>query len=207
MKRKIYTQLLEWKEKDQGSCAILLDGARRVGKSYIAEQFGKNEYKSYLLIDFAHLQREVRDIFENDLNDFDLFFSKLSAYYRKKLYRRESLVIFDEVQRLPQARELIKYLVADGRYDYMETGSLISLRMNVENIVIPSEEEHIEMFPMDFEEFLWASGDETTIPFLRECYEACRPLGQALHKRVMNDFRQYILTGGMPQAVEAYLRC
>ncbi len=206
MKRKIYTQLLEWKEKDQGSCAILLDGARRVGKSYIAEQFGKNEYKSYLLIDFAHLQREVRDIFENDLNDFDLFFSKLSAYYRKKLYRRESLVIFDEVQRLPQARELIKYLVADGRYDYMETGSLISLRMNVENIVIPSEEEHIEMFPMDFEEFLWASGDETTIPFLRECYESCRPLGQALHKRVMNDFRQYILTGGMPQAVEAYLR-
>lgn len=204
MKRKIYQRLLEWKEKDNGSCAVLLDGARRVGKSYIAEQFGKKEYKSYILIDFAHLQREVRDIFENDLNDLALFFNKLSAYYRTMLYRRESLIIFDEVQRFPEARQLIKYLVADGRYDYLETGSLISLRMNVENIVIPSEEEHIEMFPMDFEEFLWAMGDETTVPFLRECFEASRPLGQAIHKRVMNDFRQYILTGGMPQSIEAY---
>lgn len=205
MKRKIYDRLLEWKEKDNGSCALLLDGARRVGKSYIAEQFGKNEYKSYLMIDFAHLQNEVRDIFENDKNDFDLFFNKLAAYYRKPLYQRESLIIFDEVQRYPEARELIKYLVADGRYDYLETGSLISLRMNVENIVIPSEEEHVEMFPMDFEEFLWAMGDETTIPYLRQCLEELRPLGQTMHKRVMNDFRQYILVGGMPQAVEAYL--
>lgn len=204
MKRKIYNQLLEWKEKDKGSCALLLDGARRVGKSYIAEQFGKNEYKSYLLIDFAHLQREVRDIFENDINDFDLFFHKLAAYYRKTLYVRETLIIFDEVQRYPAARELIKYLVADGRYDYLETGSLISLRMNVEDIVIPSEEEHVEMFPMDFEEFLWAMGDETTVPYLQECFEELRPLGQAMHRRVMNDFRQYILVGGMPQAVEAY---
>lgn len=204
MKRKIYDRLLEWKEKDNGSCALLLDGARRVGKSYIAEQFGKNEYKSYILIDFAHLPGEVRDIFENDMNDFDLFFNKLSAYYRKILYKRESLIIFDEVQRYPKARELIKYLVADGRYDYLETGSLISLRMNVEDIVIPSEEEHVEMFPMDFEEFLWAMGDETTIPYLRECLELLRPLGQAMHRRVMNDFRQYILVGGMPQAVEAY---
>ena len=204
MKRKIYDRLLEWKEKDNGSCALLLDGTRRVGKSYIAEQFGKNEYKSYILIDFAHLPGEVRDIFENDMNDFDLFFNKLSAYYRKILYKRESLIIFDEVQRYPKARELIKYLVADGRYDYLETGSLISLRMNVEDIVIPSEEEHVEMFPMDFEEFLWAMGDETTIPYLRECLELLRPLGQAMHRRVMNDFRQYILVGGMPQAVEAY---
>lgn len=204
MKRKIYSRLLEWKEKDQGSCALLLDGARRVGKSYIAEEFGKKEYKSYLIIDFAHLPQEVRDIFESDKSDFDLFFSKLSAYYRKTLYRRESLIIFDEVQRYPEARELIKYLVADGRYDYMETGSLISLRMNVENIVIPSEEEHVEMFPMDFEEFLWAMGDETTIPYLRQCMEELRPLGQAMHRRVMNDFRQYILIGGMPQAVEIY---
>lgn len=204
LKRKIYDRLLEWKEKDNGSCALLLDGARRVGKSYIAEQFGKNEYKSYILIDFAHLPGEVRDIFENDMNDFDLFFNKLSAYYRKILYKRESLIIFDEVQRYPKARELIKYLVADGRCDYLETGSLISLRMNVEDIVIPSEEEHVEMFPMDFEEFLWAMGDETTIPYLRECLELLRPLGQAMHRRVMNDFRQYILVGGMPQAVEAY---
>lgn len=206
MRRKIYRQLLKWKEKDNGSCALLLDGARRVGKSYIAEEFGKNEYKSYLLIDFAHLQHEVREIFENDMTDLDLFFNKLSAYYRITLYRRNSLIIFDEVQRFPVARELIKYLVADGRYDYLEAGSLISLRMNVENIVIPSEEEHIEMFPMDFEEFLWAMGDITTIPFLKECFDKCIPLGQAMHKRVMNDFRQYILTGGMPQAIEAYLK-
>ncbi len=204
MKRKIYDRLLEWKEMDQGSCALLLDGARRVGKSYIAERFGEKEYKSYLMIDFAHLQKEVRDIFENDKNDFDLFFNKLSAYYRKPLYRRESLIIFDEVQRYPEARELIKYLVADGRYDYLETGSLISLRMNVEHIVIPSEEEHVEMFPMDFEEFLWAMGDETTVPYLRQCMEEQKPLGQALHKRVMNDFRQYMLVGGMPQAVDIY---
>ncbi|HBA50324.1 MAG TPA: ATPase [Lachnospiraceae bacterium] len=205
MKRKIYSRLLEWKEKDQGSCALLLDGARRVGKSYIAREFGEKEYRSYLLIDFAHLQREVREIFENDMNDFDMFFNKLSAYYRTTLYRRESLIIFDEVQRYPGARELVKYLVADGRYDYLETGSLISLKRNVENIVIPSEEEHVEMFPMDFEEFLWAMGDEATVPYLRQCFEELRPLGQALHRRVMNDFRQYILVGGMPQAVMAYL--
>lgn len=204
MRRKIYGRLLEWKEKDNGSCALLLDGARRVGKSYIAKQFGENEYKSYLMIDFAHLQHEVRDIFENDIHDFDLFFNKLSAYYRTTLYRRESLIIFDEVQRYPKARELVKYLVADGRYDYLETGSLISLRMNVEDIVIPSEEEHVEMFPMDFEEFLWAMGDETTVPYLSRCFEELRPVGQAVHKRVMNDFRQYILAGGMPQAIEAY---
>lgn len=135
-----------------------------------------------------------------------MFFNKLSAYYRIILHRRNSLIIFDEVQRFPAARELIKYLVADGRYDYLETGSLISFRMNIKDIVIPSEEEHLEMFPMDFEEFLWAMGDETTVPFLRGCFERSQPLGLALHKRVMNDFRQYILVGGMPQAVEAYLR-
>lgn len=206
MKRKIYDRLLEWKEKDNGNCALLIDGARRVGKSYIAEEFGRNEYESYLLIDFAHLPQEVRNIFENDIDNFDLFFNKLAAYYRKTLHRRRTLIIFDEVQRYPEARELIKYLVADGRYDYLETGSLISLRMNVENIVIPSEEEHIEMFPMDFEEFLWAMGDETTIPFLKDCFENLKPVGQAMHRRVMNDFRQYILVGGMPQAVEAYSR-
>lgn len=206
MKRKIYTQLLEWKERDNGNCALLLDGARRVGKSYIAEQFGSNEYKSYLLIDFAHLPHPVRDIFENDIHDLDLFFNKLAAYYRISLYTRDSLIIFDEVQRFPAARELIKYLVADGRFDYLETGSLISLRTNIENIVIPSEEEHLEMFPMDFEEFLWAMDDKTTIPFLRECFEKLKPLGQAMHRRVLNDFRQYILTGGMPQSVEAYLK-
>lgn len=206
MRRKIYNRMLEWKKRDNGNCALLLDGARRVGKSYIAEEFGKREYKSYLLIDFGHLPKEVKEIFENDINDFDLFFNKLSAFYRTLLYKRESLIIFDEVQRYPEARQLIKYLIADGRYDYLETGSLISLRMNVENIVIPSEEEHIEMFPMDFEEFLWAMGDETTIPFLKKCFEACTPVGAAVHKRVMNDFRQYMLVGGMPQAVECYVK-
>ncbi len=206
MKRKIYDRLLEWKERDKGSCAILIDGARRVGKSYIADQFGRNEYKSYILIDFAHLPQDVRDMFEHDTNDLDLFFNKLEAYYRTTLFLRESLLIFDEVQRYPEARELIKYLVADGRYDYLETGSLISLRINVEHIVIPSEEEHIEMFPMDFEEFLWAMGDETTIPYLRAQLEKLEPLGQAVHRRVMNDFRQYMLVGGMPQAVEIYLK-
>ncbi|MCC8151934.1 MAG: AAA family ATPase [Lachnospiraceae bacterium] len=205
MKRKIYDRLLEWKERDKGRCAILIDGARRVGKSYIAEQFGRNEYKSYILIDFAHLPQDVRDMFEHDTNDIDLFFNKLEVYYRTTLHLRESLLIFDEVQRYPEARELIKYLVADGRYDYLETGSLISLRVNVEHIVIPSEEEHIEMFPMDFEEFLWAMGDETTIPYLREQFEKLEPVGQAVHRRVMNDFRQYMLVGGMPQAVELYL--
>ncbi len=143
-------------------------------------------------------------VFEHDVDDFDILFQKLSAYYRKKLYNRDSLIIFDEVQRYPKARELIKYLVQDGRYDYLETGSLISLKVNIEGIVIPSEEEHVEMFPMGFEEFLWAMGDETTAPYLRECFENLKPLGQAIHRRVMNDFRQYILTGGMPQAVEAY---
>ncbi len=206
MRRKIYQQMLEWKKKDSGSSALLLNGARRVGKSYIAEEFAKKEYQSYLLIDFTYLPHEVRTIFENDIHDLDLFFNKLSAYYRTALHKRNTLIIFDEVQRYPAARELIKYLVADGRYDYLETGSLISLRMNIENIVIPSEEEHLEMFPMDFEEFLWAMGDETTIPFLKECFEKCRPLGQAMHKRVMNDFRQYMLVGGMPQSVEAYLK-
>lgn len=204
MKRKIYRRLLEWKERDHGNCALLLDGARRVGKSYIARLFGENEYRSFLFIDFAHLPHEVRNIFEHDFEDLDLFFNKLSAYYREVLYIRETLIIFDEVQRYPAAREMVKYLVADGRYDYLETGSLISLRMNVQDIVIPSEEEHIEMFPMDFEEFLWALGDETTVPYLRECFEEVRPLGQAMHRRVMNDFRQYLLVGGMPQAVEIY---
>lgn len=205
MKRKIYSRLLEWKQNDNGSCAILIDGARRVGKSYIAKEFAEKEYRSYIIIDFAHIPADVQSFFENDKNDFDLFFNKLSAYYRTPLYPRKSVIIFDEVQRYPQARELIKYLVADGRYDYIETGSLISLRMNTENIVIPSEEEHIEMFPLDFEEFLWALGDETTVPYLRECFEELRPLGQAMHQRIMNDYRQFILVGGMPQSVEAYV--
>ena len=205
LKRKIYDKLLEWKNQSNGSTAILIDGARRVGKSYIAEEFGKNEYKSYILIDFGNAPQDVLDLFIHDSANLDLFFAKLSVFYAKTLHKRKSLIIFDEVQQFPRARQLIKYLVADGRYDYIETGSLIRLKKNVQNIIIPSEEEHIEMFPMDFEEFLWAMGDETTVPLIRSCFESKTPLGQALHRKIMNDFRQYVLVGGMPQSVIAYL--
>ena len=189
LKRKIYNRLVEWKNNSNGETAILIDGARRVGKSHIAERFAK----------------EILDLFENESSDLDLFFAKLSAFYSTVLHKRDSLIIFDEVQQFPRARQLVKYLVADGRYDYLETGSLIRLKKNVQDIIIPSEEEHIEMFPLDFEEFLWAMGDEATVPMLRQFFEKRTPLGQALHRKVMNDFRQYILVGGMPQAVLAYL--
>ena len=206
LKRKIYDKLLEWKNQSNGSTAILIDGARRVGKSYIAEEFGKSEYKSYILIDFGKAPQDVLDLFIHDSANLDLFFAKLSAFYAKTLHRRNSLIIFDEVQQFPRARQLIKYLVADGRYDYIETGSLIRLKKNVQDIIIPSEEEHLEMFPMDFEEFLWAMGDEATVPLIRTCFESKTPLGQALHRKIMNDFRQYVLVGGMPQSVIAYLK-
>ena len=206
LKRKIYDKLLEWKNQSNGSTAILIDGARRVGKSYIAEEFGKSEYKSYILIDFGKAPQDVLDLFIHDSANLDLFFAKLSAFYAKTLHKRNSLIIFDEVQQFPRARQLIKYLVADGRYDYIETGSLIRLKKNVQDIIIPSEEEHLEMFPMDFEEFLWAMGDEVTIPLIRTCFESKTPLSQALHRKIMNDFRQYVLVGGMPQSVIAYLK-
>lgn len=206
LKRKIYDKLLEWKNRSDGSTAILIDGARRVGKSYIAEEFGKKEYKSYILIDFGKAPQDVLDLFIHDSANLDLFFAKLSVFYAKTLHKRNSLIIFDEVQQFPRARQLIKYLVADGRYDYIETGSLIRLKKNVQDIIIPSEEEHIEMFPMDFEEFLWALGDEVTVPLIRSCFESRTPLGQALHRKIMNDFRQYVLVGGMPQSVIAYLK-
>ena len=201
LKRKISDTLLDWKSKDKGTSALFIDGARRVGKSYVCEAFAKNEYRSYILIDFAHISKQVRDVFEEDRADLDTFFLKLAAIYRVTLYTRDSVIIFDEVQQYPPARELIKYLVADGRYDYIETGSLITLRQNNDDIVIPSEEEHIKMFPLDFKEFLWALGDDTTVPALRTFFEKKAPLGQALHRRVLNDFRKYILVGGMPQAV------
>ena len=205
LKRKIYDSLVAWKNRSCGKTALLIDGARRVGKSYIAEQFAKNEYKSYIIVDFGNLPKDVLALFENDTTDFDLFFAKLVLFYGKALPKRESLIIFDEVQQFPQARQLIKYLVADGRYDYLETGSLIRLKKNVKDIIIPSEEEHIEMFPLDFEEFLWAMGDEVTTSFIRECFEKKMPLGQGAHRKVMNSFRQYLLVGGMPQSVLAYM--
>lgn len=205
LKRKIYDKLLSWKHNSNGKTALLIDGARRVGKSYIAELFAQQEYKSHIIIDFGNAPKEIIDLFENESSDLDLFFAKLGAYYSTMLQKRNSLLVFDEVQQCPRARQLIKYLVADGRYDYLETGSLIRLKKNTENIIIPSEEEHIEMFPMDFEEFLWAMGDEATVPLIRNCFETKKPLGQALHRKIMNDFRQYMLVGGMPQSVLAYI--
>lgn len=205
LKRKIYDELVSWKNTSRGKTAILIDGARRVGKSFVAEEFAKNEYDSYIMIDFGNAPSEIKDLILHESYNLDLFFAKLSSFYARPLFKRRSLVIFDEVQQFPFARQLIKYLVADGRYDYLETGSLIRLKKNTENIIIPSEEEHVEMFPMDFEEFLWAMGDETTVPVLKMCFEEKKPLGQALHRKIMNDFRQYILVGGMPQAVLAYL--
>ena len=206
LKRKIYDKLLAWKKQSDGQTALLIDGARRVGKSYVAEAFAKKEYKSYVLIDFGIAPKDVLDLFIHDSSNLDLFFAKLSAFYGKTLHKRDSIIIFDEVQQFPRARQLIKYLVADGRYDYIETGSLIRLKKNVQDIIIPSEEEHIEMFPIDFEEFLWAMGDEVTVPLIRSCFENKIPLGQALHRKIMNDFRQYVLVGGMPQSVLAYLK-
>lgn len=204
LKRKMYDTLLSWKLKDKGTSALFVDGARRVGKSHICASFAKNEYRSFILVDFANVPKQVRAIFEEDGDDLDTFFLKLSAFYHTKLYERASVIVFDEVQQFPQARQLVKYLVADHRYDYIETGSLITLSQNNQDIVIPSEEEHVEMFPLDFEEYLWAMGDEVTISILRQFFDNRRPLGQALHRRVMNDFRKYLLVGGMPQAVEEF---
>lgn len=205
LKRKIYDALIRWKENSQGATALMIDGARRVGKSYIAEEFAKTEYKSYILIDFGNAPQDVLDLFLNDSANLDLFFSKLSVFYSTPLYERDSLIIFDEVQQFPRARQLIKYLVKDGRYDFLETGSLIRLKKNVKDIIIPSEEDHLEMFPLDFEEFLWALGDIVTYPLIRQCFAARTPLGQPLHRKIMNDFRQYMLVGGMPQSVLAYI--
>ena len=206
LKRKIYNKLVEWKNISKGSSAILIDGARRVGKSFIAKEFAKNEYKSYIIIDFGNISKDVLDLFLYDSYNLDLFFNKLSAFYSIQLFDRESIIIFDEVQQFPKARQLVKYLVEDGRYDYLETGSLIRLKKNVEDIIIPSEEEHIEMYPLDFEEFLWALGDEVTFPYIKNCFENKTPIGQALHRKIMNQFRQYVLVGGMPQSVNEYLK-
>jgi predicted AAA+ superfamily ATPase len=206
LKRKIYDDLLAWKKKSNGATALMIDGVRRVGKSFLCEQFAKNEYRSYIVVDFGNAPKDILDLFENDSANLDLFFAKLSAFYSQTLYKRESVVVFDEVQQFPRARQLIKYLVADGRYDFIETGSLIRLKKNTQDIIIPSEEEHIEMFPLDFEEFLWALGDNATVPLIKRCFDARVPLGQALHKKIMNDFRQYLLVGGMPQAVLEYVK-
>ena len=204
MKRKIYEKLLEWKTTSQGRSAVMLDGARRVGKSWIAEEFARREYDSYLLIDFASVSRTVKGFFEEYLDDLDTFFMYLLNSYHVTLPRRKSVIIFDEVQRFPRAREAIKYLVKDGRYDYIETGSLISIQRNVKDIVIPSEEHHLEMFPMDFEEFLWATGNDGLLAIARNAFENRRPVGEGMHRRIMDVCRQYLVVGGMPQVVEIF---
>lgn len=202
-KRKLYDRLLEWKHVQNGKTAILIEGARRVGKSTLVEQFAKNEYDSYILIDFNEASEEVTALFNNLMN-MDYIFLQLQSIYNVVLKKRKSVIIFDEVQNCPRARQAIKYLVKDGRYDYIETGSLISIKKNTKNITIPSEEERVTLYPMDYEEFRWAMGDEATMPLLRTFYDNKLPLAQA-HREAMRNFRLYLLVGGMPQAVEAYL--
>lgn len=205
LRRVVYQRMKQWKQESAGQTALLLEGARRVGKSYLAKRFGEQEYRSCLMIDFSNISEQVLDVFDHDAADLDLFFNKLSVFYSVKLYQRESLIIFDEVQMYPKARQMIKHLVADGRYDYLETGSLITLKQNVEGIVIPSEEDHLTVYPLDFEEFLWAVDEEVTADYIKTCFEKRQSLGEALHRKVMNLFRQYMLVGGMPQAVLEYV--
>lgn len=205
MKRKIYNQLIEWKTNSNGRTAILIDGARRIGKSWIVEEFGKNEYKSYLLIDFNNPREGTLELFERGLANLDTFFSELALLYDVTLYPKDSLVIFDEVQLYPKARAAIKYLVKDGRYHYIQTGSLMSINHNVKNIMIPSEERRIDMYPMDFEEFMWALDQAPFYQHIKNCFIEKRSLGNALHRKAMGLLRTYILTGGMPQAVGEYI--
>lgn len=203
-KRKIYEQMLKWKQESKGSSALLVQGARRVGKSTIVEEFARKEYKSYLLIDFSVAPAEVVELF-NDISDLNYIFLRLQIIYHVELHKRATAIIFDEVQRCPLARQAIKHLVKDGRYDYIETGSLITVRKKSVDILIPSEEVKLDMFPMDYEEFRWSLGDVLTIPLLRRAFEARTPLGDGVHRRLMRDFRLYMLVGGMPQAVSAYI--
>lgn len=204
MKRKIYNKLLNWKNQG-GKTAILVEGARRIGKSFIVEEFARNEYDSYLFLDFNKAAPIVWEWFDNYLNDLDTLLTNLQIQYGVKLTPRKSVIIFDEVQMCPRARSAIKYLVADGRFDYIETGSLISIKKNVKDIVIPSEEESIPMYPMDFEEFLWAMGNEMLMPFIKLCFEKKQPLGGGLHRKAIDYFRTYMIIGGMPQAVLKYV--
>lgn len=203
-KRKIYEKLLEWKNESDGKTALLIEGARRIGKSTVVEEFGKNEYETYILVDFSVASKAVKDLFE-DVSDLNYIFLQLQLQYKTDLIERKSLIIFDEVQLCPKARQAIKSLVKDHRYDYIETGSLISIKKNVTDILIPSEERRISMYPMDYEEFLWALGDTTTIPLMKKCFESGKSIGEQLNRKLMRDFRLYMLVGGMPQAVSEYI--
>lgn len=203
-RRKIYDKLLEWKRESGGKTALLIEGARRVGKSTVAEEFAKKEYQSYILIDFSKASKEVKELFD-DVSDLDYIFLRLQLIYKTDLHERNSVIIFDEVQLCPMARQAIKHLVKDHRYDYIETGSLISIKKNIIDILIPSEEHRISMFPMDYEEFLWAIGDTSTSKILGDVLEKRISIGDAAHRKLMRDFRLYMLVGGMPQAVNAYI--
>ena len=203
LKRKAYDQLVQWKREANGSTAIMVEGARRVGKSTVVEAFAQAEYDDYLLLDFSMETPEVLDNFRN-IGNLDTFFRNLFLLKGKDLPKRRAAIIFDEVQLFPMARQAIKPLVADGRYDYIETGSLISIKKNVSQILIPSEERKLKMYPLDFEEFLWAQGNNIAAPAIREAFEARTPLGDAVHRKIMSDFRAYLAVGGMPQAVAAY---
>ena len=205
LKRKIYNKLLNWKEECNGTKAILIEGARRIGKSTIVEDFGKREYKSYILIDFSKGDLDVENYFSKYLNDLDTFFMMISTHYGIELQKRNSLIIFDEVQMFPKARAAIKHLVKDGRYDYIETGSLISIKENVKDIVIPSEERHLKMYPLDFEEFAWAMNENLLVEYIRKCFEEKKPLERSLHNKAMMLFKQYMLVGGMPKPLLAFI--
>lgn len=203
-KRKLYEKMLQWKNNDNGRTAILVEGARRVGKSTLVEEFARREYASYILIDFSKASKEVMGLFE-DISDLDYLFLRLQLLFNVKLHERKSVIIFDEVQKQPLARQAVKHLVADGRYDYIETGSLISIRKNVKDIIIPSEERKFYLHPLDYEEFRWALGDTATVPLMRSVFERNTPVGDAVNRKLLRDFRLYMLVGGMPQAVSAYL--
>jgi len=203
-KRKLYSEMLEWKEYSSGHSALLIKGARRVGKSTLARTFAQNEYKTYIAIDFMNCKQEIRDLFD-DISDLDFVFMRLQMLTGVDLHNRDSVIIFDEVQLCPKARQAIKYLVADGRYDYIETGSLISIRQNVKDILIPSEEHHLCLYPMDYEEFNWALGNEVSTPLLHKFFEKGRGLGDTGNRNELKLFRLYMLIGGMPQAVDTYI--
>ena len=204
LKRKIYSELLKWKNQSNGTSAAMIEGARRTGKSFIAELFAKQEYQSYVLIDFSKAPQQVKDWFELYMEDIDTLLFNVKLHYNVKLVERHSVIIFDEVQDCPKARAGIKHLVKDGRFDYIETGSLISIKRNVKNILIPSEEYLINMLPMDFEEFLWATDNEMLMQYIKSCFEKRKPLGD-FHRKAMDLFRQYLIVGGMPQAVQVYV--
>ena len=203
-KRKIYSKMLDWKQQSDGRTALLIEGARRIGKSTVVEEFARNEYESYIMIDFAKASKGIRTLFE-DVSDLNYLFLQLQLQYKVDLHERKSVIIFDEVQLCPMARQAIKALVEDHRYDYIETGSLISIKKNVKDILIPSEERKISMYPMDYEEFLWAVGDETTFSLLKKCFEMNQGLGDTMNRKQLRQFRLYMLVGGMPQAIATYI--